>query len=195
MAFQLCNVGCIVSGLLLVLLIWRRSADLCQHILTSGQLVVWALSAIILDWWPSPAFKSGLSDQLLVAGVHLAVGLLEDWLFVAFSNSDQWCLENTTPSCGSAYQLKWYTRMWHTGFIHLGSSTWEISEITENPCHLSTLPSWVSLPGEGAVRVQSPLHPVEEYQPFFQSKYFHHLPLWSRLMENVCVHPLRYSGR
>ena len=64
-----CWVRCVVTGLLLVLSLCRRSARCPQPSLpTSEQLMAWAWSVLLLDWLPPPATESNLPDQLPLAG-------------------------------------------------------------------------------------------------------------------------------
>ena len=62
-----CWVRCVVSGLLLVLSLCRRSARCPQPLLpTSEQLMV--RSVLLLDWWPPPAIEFYPPDRLPLAG-------------------------------------------------------------------------------------------------------------------------------
>ena len=68
---------------------------------TSEQLMVWARSVLLLDWWPPPAIESNLSDQSPQAGNTFGRWVSwphPPWPLAAFSSSSaQWCSVNTTP--------------------------------------------------------------------------------------------------
>ena len=75
-----CWVGCVVIDLLLVLSLCRRSASSPQpSLLTFEQLMVWAWSVLLLDWWPPPSIESNLPDQSPLAVNRL--GLWVTWTY------------------------------------------------------------------------------------------------------------------
>ena len=86
-----CWVECVVIDLFLVLSLCRRSACCPQPTLpTSEQLLVWAWSTLLLDWWLPPAISSISLTSCPWLGVHLAVGSRGSpppWLLAAFSSS------------------------------------------------------------------------------------------------------------
>ena len=107
-------------------------------LLTSEQLIVWAWSDLLLDWWPPPAIESNLPDQSPLAGIHLAVqsrGPPPPWPLAAFSSSSaQWYSVNTTPSWGSACQLRRFTRVWRLKPTHERLRRWMKTRVVCPPC-------------------------------------------------------------
>ena len=110
-----CWVRCVVTGLLLALSLHRRSVRCPQPSLLNSS---WFEDGVSFSYigglhqLSNPIYPT--SRPWL--GIHLAVGSRgppPPWPLAAFSSSSaQWCSVNTTPSRGSAHQLRRFARVW-----------------------------------------------------------------------------------